>query len=196
MPTDNHKASSIAAEDDPQGFLWRIRNRLHIPAAVLGFFLAQPVPETVVAGIVLLVLGLLLRTWAMGCISKKEVLCTHGPYGMVRHPLYIGNIIIVAGFLVLARSWLLALIVGPYTIFHYWAVIRSEEKWLADRFGEEWTQYASRVPLILPKPAWVKGAFSWKLAVENGVWPSWLGVLAAAAALAAKPYVLALIEHQ
>lgn len=186
------EVATTVAEEGPQGFLWRIRNRLHIPAAVIALVLARPTAATVMAGGVVLALGLLFRTWALGCISKREVLCTHGPYAMVRHPLYLGNIIVVAGFLILARSWLLALVIGPYTVFHYWAVIRSEEKWLAARFGEEWMQYKSRVPLILPKPVWVKGTFSWKLAVQNGLWPSCLGVVAAAAALAAKPYVLSL----
>lgn len=193
--TSSGEVASTAAEESPQGLLWRIRNRLHIPAALLALALARPTSETVAAGSTVVLVGLILRTWAMGCISKREVLCTHGPYAMVRHPLYLGNIIVMVGFLILARSWLLALVLGPYTTFHYWAVIRSEEKWLAARFGEEWMQYKSRVPLILPKPACLKGAFSWKLAVQNGFWPSCLGVLAAAAALAAKPYVVALFQH-
>lgn len=189
------KEAGTAPEEGPQGFLWRVRNRLHIPAALLALTLARPTPETIAAGSVVLLVGLILRTWAMGCISKREVLCTHGPYAMVRHPLYLGNIIVVVGFLILAKSWLLALVLAPYTMFHYWAVISSEEKWLAVRFGEEWMQYKSRVPLILPRPARAKGAFSWQLAVQNGFWPSCLGVLAAAAVLAAKPYVLALFQH-
>ena len=192
---DSTELAALSAEEGPQGFLWKFRNRLHIPAVVLALVLATPNRGTVVAGLAVIAMGLLLRAWAMGCISKKEVLCTHGPYAMVRHPLYLGNIVVVAGFLILASSLPLALIVGPYTLFHYWVVIRSEERWLAARFGEEWKQYAARVPMILPRPGRITGGFSWKLALENGFWPSCLGVLAAAAALIAKPYALALFSN-
>ena len=44
------------------------------------------------------VLGILVRLWASGFVVKNKELSTTGPYGLVRHPLYTGNILMLIGY--------------------------------------------------------------------------------------------------
>jgi protein-S-isoprenylcysteine O-methyltransferase Ste14 len=51
-----------------------------------------------ISGIVLIIAGVLLRTWAAGTIHKGTGLTTTGPYGIIRNPLYVGSFLMMIGF--------------------------------------------------------------------------------------------------
>ncbi len=80
----------------------------------------------------------------------KPSVIQNGIFNIVRHPIYLSEILIYLGLLVLNMSlaafgvWIAA------TIFlHY--ISRHEEKLLVDRFGEEYKQYMRRVPMWIPR---------------------------------------------
>ena len=52
--------------------------------------------------------GLLLRAWATGHLEKNIRLAESGPYAYVRNPLYLGTLLVAAGFVIASRRWLLA----------------------------------------------------------------------------------------
>lgn len=121
------------------------------------YFIISFVPQYYfkTAGIILLVIG--IPFWAVSVMTivkgfKKGVLCTGGVYSIVRHPLYCAFIVfIVPGILMFFRSWVLFTIpIASYLIFK--GLIRKEERYLADTFGEEYREYKSRVHAILPVP--------------------------------------------
>ncbi len=73
-------------------------------------------------------------------------LITTGPFRFTRNPIYVGNTMLVAGVgLVFGVVWLLVAATLAAIAVHHLAVLR-EERHLADRFGEEWRQYAEAVP--------------------------------------------------
>lgn len=81
--------------------------------------------------------------------QRHQRLAVTGPYAHVRHPQYVGFILIMAGFLV---QWptLLTLAMFPVLVWMYVRLARSEEADSRNRFGAAWDSYASRVPAFVP----------------------------------------------
>jgi protein-S-isoprenylcysteine O-methyltransferase Ste14 len=80
----------------------------------------------------------------------EQNLITSGIHGKVRHPVYLGHLIemlawsIGTGLIVLYALTVFAILTGAF-------MIRMEDAELEERFGEEFRQYRSQVPAILPR---------------------------------------------
>lgn len=76
-------------------------------------------------------------------------LVTTGPFALVRHPLYLGGIVAELGALLIFRNWAMLLIAlnAPALMTR----ARREEVALADEFGEEWSEYKQRTPMLVPR---------------------------------------------
>lgn len=61
-------------------------------------------------------------------------LITTGAYAQVRHPIYAGIVLILAGYTLAWSNWTLALVVGWIALQYFNAKARAEERWLAERF--------------------------------------------------------------
>ena len=129
--------------------------RLRVPS---GFFLAaafawlsRPTARWILAGLPLCLAGLALRAWAAGHLRKNETLTMSGPYAWVRNPLYIGTLLMAAGFTVGAARAELALLVAAVFVLVYLPVMQQEEEHLRSLFPE-FHDYAARVNQLLPKP--------------------------------------------
>lgn len=104
-----------------------------------------------VLGLVLVLAGLVLRSWAAGTLHKWEQLTTVGPYKIIRHPLYVGSFMIMLGFCELIDDpENIFFILGPFLLL-YLLKIRSEERKLSQRFGDQWTAYAESTPRFFPR---------------------------------------------
>ena len=55
-------------------------------------------------GLVLVLVGLGIRSWAAGVIKKTKVLATTGPYRLCRHPLYLGSLLMMLGFCIIVSN--------------------------------------------------------------------------------------------
>lgn len=80
-------------------------------------------------------------------------LVKHGPYALVRHPMYLGYWLMFAGALIVYRTWAL-LIYTLSLIFSLYRRARREEQALATTFGPEWHAYTTRVSMFLPRLWW------------------------------------------
>lgn len=80
----------------------------------------------------------------------KHHLATTGPYGRVRHPQYLGFLLIMAGFL-LQWPTLLTLLMFPILALAYTRLAISEERELRAQFGTQYEQYAARTPRFIPR---------------------------------------------
>jgi protein-S-isoprenylcysteine O-methyltransferase Ste14 len=166
----------------------RIRVPLGFLFAVLYLWLAQPTWLSIAFGGVIALAGVALRAVASGHISKDSELTTSGPYAYTRNPLYVGSIIIAAGFAVAARSgWVVLAIIVLFTAI-YVPVIRSEEEFLRSRFPG-FDTYARRVPRFLPRLRFhsaAGGSFSRQRYLRHREYNALIGTAAMMAALAAK----------
>ncbi|MEK7597274.1 MAG: isoprenylcysteine carboxylmethyltransferase family protein [Patescibacteria group bacterium] len=75
--------------------------------------------------------------------QKKEILATSGAYKYVRHPQYIGFVLIIIGFL-LQWPTLITLFMAPILIIRYFILARQEEKEMEDKFGKTYLDYKKK----------------------------------------------------
>jgi protein-S-isoprenylcysteine O-methyltransferase Ste14 len=123
-----------------------------VTAAVYVFEVARrPAhPIAIAWSLALVVPGLLLRAAASGRVKKNRELTVTGPYAYTRNPLYLGSMLMAAGFAVALLSWPLALLLAAGFALIYIPVIAAEERFLRDTFpGFE--DYCRRVPRLLPR---------------------------------------------
>ena len=112
-----------------------------------------------VVGIGSLVLGAILRMWAVSHPGrhtrsrtiKAPSLITAGPYACVRNPIYLANFLIGLGLVVLAE----AIVWVPFYFIlfglPYRKIVDQEERFLRNRFGDEFDRYCEAVPRWLPR---------------------------------------------
>jgi protein-S-isoprenylcysteine O-methyltransferase Ste14 len=81
-------------------------------------------------------------------LATEHRVVTDGPYGLMRHPMYLGLTLMALGSLAIYRTWTTAWFVAQLPVLVVRA--RREEVLLEEAIGERWRQYASRVPAWLP----------------------------------------------
>lgn len=82
--------------------------------------------------------------------QRKGVLATKGLYAYVRHPQYVGFILVMLGFL-LQWPTLLTFMMFPILVWMYVRLARSEERDARAQFGEAYERYAAGVPAFVPR---------------------------------------------
>jgi protein-S-isoprenylcysteine O-methyltransferase Ste14 len=124
----------------------------------------------------ILVVGLayIKRGGRRGRIAADR-LVTEGVFAHCRNPLYLGNFLIVLGLALVWNSPAIYLFGLPLVAAAYFCVIRAEETFLEERFGEEYRSYCRRVNRWLPNPrgfgrTWRKFSFDFQrvLRKEHG----------------------------
>lgn len=113
-------------------FLFRYRGVIALPFFILLFICSGPGTNVIIA-FILIISGLCLRIWAAGYLGvrgRKKVFVAdyviiNGPFKYLKHPLYIGNFLLVFGVNVLYNPpiWLIfiifSLFIAIYSIFIY-----------------------------------------------------------------------------
>jgi protein-S-isoprenylcysteine O-methyltransferase Ste14 len=116
-----------------------------------------------VTGVVLVVVGLALRSWAAGILRKDAELTMTGPYRLIRNPLYVGSFLMMFGFCALIGSVEnLLFIAGPILLI-YAIKVRQEERLLAQLFPAQWTGYFQSTPRFIPRPARADISCDWRV---------------------------------
>jgi protein-S-isoprenylcysteine O-methyltransferase Ste14 len=135
----------------------RVARRIRVP---LGFVAAAlyifelwrraPVPVAVAWSLALVLPGLWLRGYAAGYVKKNRELTMTGPYAHTRNPLYLGSMLIAAGFAMALLSWPVVLVLAVGFAVIYVPVIASEERFLRAAFPG-FDAYCRRVPRLIPR---------------------------------------------
>ncbi len=81
---------------------------------------------------------------------QQGTLAISGPYALIRHPQYVGFVLVMIGFL-LQWPTLLTLAMFPVLIWMYVKLARTEEAEVRREFGQTYAAYADRVPAFLPR---------------------------------------------
>ncbi len=112
-------------------------------------------------GILLMVFGLVLRAWAnrtLGefytrtlIITSRQHIVEGGPYRVVRHPGYLGNLMMWAGAALATANWIALALAALTMLPAYLYRIRSEEAMLRQAFNREFAAYASRTWRLIPR---------------------------------------------
>ena len=170
---DTFAAMSLRTELENSGS-WLFRHRTYLPLLLIPvFFLSlesysyldhRRWVNEVWQGVCIAVsvLGLLVRIITVGRApigtsgrnTREQVantLNTTGIYSVVRHPLYLGNFLIMLGFSMWPHNaWLVALTVCVYALY-YERIMLAEEAFLRGKFGETFEKWSSQTPAFIPR---------------------------------------------
>ncbi|HUW82010.1 MAG TPA: isoprenylcysteine carboxylmethyltransferase family protein [Phycisphaerae bacterium] len=105
-----------------------------------------------VVGWVIVGAGLALRLWATAFIGgrKNRQLVTTGPYGIVRHPLYLGSALALLGILLIAqRLW--ALVPAAVVFGLYGLAAAMEDRRLSKQFPRQSEEFQRRTRAVWPQ---------------------------------------------
>ncbi len=82
--------------------------------------------------------------------QRAHRLAVSGPYARVRHPQYIGFVLIMFGFLM---QWptVVTLTMFPILVYMYVRLARREEQDALAEFGNEYRSYMARTPAFIPR---------------------------------------------
>ena len=158
-----HKAPETPDSDgdrplygDRSPLLGYLRIGASFAVAIAVLWWADPTPLLFILGLPFVLAGEWFHTWAHGHLIKTTELITSGPYAHTQNPLYLGRILMVTGFLIIARlpgklNWII-LIVAFATFFAYYMPrkTRREGRRLKVFHGDAWVEYNRSVPVLLP----------------------------------------------
>ena len=113
-----------------------------------------PLGARIPSGILLFILSLYLARTGLAIVfgerREKPTVIRKGVFGVVRHPVYMSEILFYLGLLMLSLSLAAAGVWGVTIGFlHY--ISKYEEKLLLARFGEDYAKYMQEVPMWLPR---------------------------------------------
>ena len=82
--------------------------------------------------------------------QRSGALAETGPYARIRHPQYVGFVLILIGFLF---QWptILTLAMFPVLLVMYWRLALREEREVEAEMGDAYRRYAARVPRFVPR---------------------------------------------
>src|SRR2546430_2207228 len=124
---------SSAAPNSPLfvGYVWGV-----------GQLVGSPI---VIAGLLLIYKG-----WKEIVFQRGDVLVTDGIYTVVRHPQYLGFMLVTLGQFVVWPTIATA-ILWPLLAVLYYRQAKREEAILFEKFGDRFREYASKTPMFFPK---------------------------------------------
>ena len=125
----------------------------------LGWLANIEMPLRIGLGAVVMISGLITTSAGRRALARHgtnvdpsrptTALVTDGIFGRTRNPLYVGISIALCGLaFIVDLDWMLLLILPSCFLLHF-AVVRREECYLEQKFGEAYCRYRERVPRYL-----------------------------------------------
>ncbi|MEN8222523.1 MAG: isoprenylcysteine carboxylmethyltransferase family protein [Acidobacteriota bacterium] len=147
-------------------FLFKYRSFTPIPLILIVFIFFKPVIDSdmdnilTAIGLLVLIFGEYIRILSVGYsfsgtsgrenFLRADNLNVSGIYSIVRNPLYIGNLLIYTGLLIVYSNFYALLFFDLLLILQYFFIIRAEESYLEKTYGEEYKKYKNSVYSIFP----------------------------------------------
>ena len=147
---------------DIRQFFFKYRSFTPIPIALMTIYFASASGSYRYVGLSMLTIGEAIRIWAVshagGATRTRNVgapsLCTSGPYAQSRNPLYVGNMFMYLGIVLIAgvpNGFFLVVVTAVFFLIQYALIISLEEETLDNLFGDEYFEYKKNVPAIIPR---------------------------------------------
>lgn len=143
-------------------FFFKYRSYTPIPLILVLLYQAAPVWQWVIVGVIVMAIGESVRFWGIlyagGATRTRSVgapkLVTAGPFGYLRNPLYLGNMLIYVGVVFIAGGhwmWQLVIVAIAFFFWQYSQIITLEEDTLDQLFGDDYEEYKAHVPRFIPQ---------------------------------------------
>ncbi len=150
-----------------KGSLWML-----IISIAIGYFLSFSIATTKIGriynwntlfalGILIIIVGLIIRIISIRTlnqyftysVSKTEnhELIEKGFYKFIRHPGYLGQLLIFTGISISLSNWLSVILMFLSTFIGYMNRIRVEENFMVEQMGVKYSDYKKRTKKLIPK---------------------------------------------
>jgi len=128
--------------------LFRYYPPSHLLEGIVGAQIFWAIVHPISDGIVLLAAILIALGW-WRVYSAKGKLVTREIYALVRHPQYLGFMLLTLGMLI---HWttLPTLLMWPVMTALYYRLARDEENEMQEKFSDEYREYKRKVPMLVP----------------------------------------------
>jgi protein-S-isoprenylcysteine O-methyltransferase Ste14 len=173
----SHRTQDLPPQSGIASFIRELRyhelSRQLLAVVLIAVFaiLSQPQMLLVQIGLPLALIGMLIRLHASGFVLKNKELAREGPYAMMRHPLYTGNIALVVGFALACSTYWAIPVALVFFWFYYPPAIEYEDRKLRRIFGERWEQWAAETPALFPRLSRIgktfQGSWSFSRSTRN-----------------------------
>ncbi len=141
---------------------FKYRSYTPIPFLVVMIFFANPNIWSLIAGFLIALSGELIRLWGVSWAGSETrttggaggtFLIVSGPFGYVRNPLYVGNILLYLGIGVMSYAAFPYLQIAALIFFYvqYSFIVSEEEGYLKKAFSNDYSEYLKRVPKFIPR---------------------------------------------
>jgi len=141
--------------------LYKYRSFTPLPLIIALLIFAHPGIITIISGFLISLFGEILRLISVAYTGlttrsknvQSNILVTNGPYGIVRNPIYMGNLLLSFGIVISAHTffpWFIIIFAVLFAV-QYFFIIRFEEKFLRKTFKEEYEIYTKHVPSFFPR---------------------------------------------
>jgi protein-S-isoprenylcysteine O-methyltransferase Ste14 len=142
--------------------LFKYRSYTPIPFLILMVIFQNSTVCTLVIGFIIAFTGELIRFWGVSWTGSETrttgtvggtFLIISGPFAYVRNPLYVGNILLYLGLGIMSFAWFpyLQIVAIIFFLIQYYLIVKEEEKYLRERFKEEYKTYCENVPSFFPR---------------------------------------------
>jgi protein-S-isoprenylcysteine O-methyltransferase Ste14 len=111
-------------------------------------------------GFVIMFFGLSIRVWAARTlgefytrtlrVTENQHIVEKGAYRFVRHPGYLGIILLYTGLGVASANWIATMTIAAFTLIAYTYRIETEEAMLIAAFGDRYRAYMTRTRKLIP----------------------------------------------
>jgi protein-S-isoprenylcysteine O-methyltransferase Ste14 len=140
---------------------FKYRSYTPIPFLILMLIFQKSTPLTLIIGFAVALIGELIRFWGV-CWAGSETRATggvggtfliiSGPFAYVRNPLYVGNILIYLGLGIMSFALFpyLQIVAILFFLLQYYFIVKEEEKYLAEKFKDDYRDYCKNVPAFFP----------------------------------------------
>jgi len=142
--------------------LFKYRSYTPLPFLVLMILFAEPNISSLIAGIIISLLGEAIRFWGVSRAGSEtrttstvgaSCLIVSGPFAFVRNPLYVGNMFLYLGIGIMSWALFPYLQIAAIIFFsiQYYFIVLEEENYLKTTFVENYKEYCEEVPRFFPR---------------------------------------------
>ena len=142
--------------------LFKYRSYTPIPFLILMLVFYNANIWSLIVGFVIALTGESIRLWGVSWTGSETrttgaaggtFLIISGPFAYVRNPLYIGNILLYLGLGIMSFALFpyLQIVAICFFLWQYHLIIKYEEKYLQNKFGNDYIDYIKNVRSIIPR---------------------------------------------
>ena len=141
---------------------FKYRSYTPIPFLILMLIFQESTPLTLLIGFAVALIGELIRFWGVSWAGSETrttggvggtFLIISGPFAYVRNPLYVGNILLYLGLGIMSFALFpyLQIVAIIFFLIQYYFIVSEEEKYLLEKFKDDYRDYCKNVPAFFPR---------------------------------------------